>query len=339
MTSSAWSSRLRVACFLLTTTFYLPLALAAPALTDSAVSDSALIRPALTSELITQSLLLDITTAGNRLVAVGERGHIIYRDALDKHANQTWQQAKVPVIGQLNSVYFPTPNLGFAVGHEAIILRSSDAGASWQLVNHATEEAPLLGVFFTSEQTGFAVGGYGLLLTTQDAGKTWQNVSSQLPNPEGYHNNAMTQDTAGHLFIVGERGSLYRSTDLGASWQALQLDYDGSLFGIFSTPAGQLIASGLRGHLFMSLDAGDSWQPLKHAGEQTLNTGLVLDNNQLLLLGQNGEYLTGPARALNLHTLSGRYSLLAAARQGDEWIAVGRGGLHSLPLPKKVLNQ
>lgn len=331
MTLSAWSSRLWLTCLLLITIFYLPFTVA-----DTRTLHSALIRPALTSHLITQSLLLDITTAGDRLVAVGERGHIIYRDVLNKDANQAWQQAQVPVIGQLNSVYFPTPKLGFAVGQEAIILRTTDAGASWQLVNHAAEEAPLLGVFFTSEHTGFAVGGYGLLLSTQDAGKTWQNLSDQLPNPEGYHNNAMTQDVAGHLFIVGERGSLYRSTDLGASWQALQLNYDGSLFGIFSTPAGQLIASGLRGHLFMSLDAGDSWQPLKHSGEQTLNTGLVLDNNQLVLLGQNGEYLVGSAQALNLHTLSGRYSLLAAAYQGKELIAVGRGGLHPLPLPETL---
>ncbi len=329
MASNCWLYRLKIACLWLSASFFTP----------TLFADSALLKQALKSELVTQSLLLDITTAGERLVAVGERGHIIYRDPLDKGTSQAWQQAKVPVISQLTGVHFPTPKLGFAVGHEAMILRSSDAGASWQLVNHATEEAPLLDVFFISEQTGFAVGGYGLLLKTQDSGKTWQNLSDKLPNLEGYHNNAMTQDTAGHLFIAGERGSLYRSTDLGASWQALQLDYDGSLFGIFSTPAGQLIASGLRGHLFMSLDAGNSWQPLKHAGEQTLNTGLVLDNNQLLLLGQNGEYLTGPARALNLHTLSGRYSLLAAARQGNEWIAVGRGGLHSLPLPKKVLSQ
>ncbi|HKM16090.1 MAG TPA: YCF48-related protein [Marinospirillum sp.] len=326
MVSSCWPYRLKIVCLLLSASFFTP----------TLFADSALLKQALKSELITQSLLLDITAAGDRLVAVGERGHIIYRDALNKGTKQIWQQAKVPVISQLTGVDFATADLGFAVGHEATILRSSDAGVSWQLVQHDTEEAPLLDVFFISAQTGFAVGGYGLLLKTQDSGKTWQNLSDKLPNPEGYHNNAITQDIAGHLFIVGERGSVYRSTDLGDSWQALQLDYDGSLFGVFSTPAGQLVATGLRGNLFMSLDTGNSWQPLKHAGEQTLNTGLVLDNlgnNSLLLLGQNGEYLTGAAQALNLHTLSGRYSLLAAARQGNEWVAVGRGGIHSLPLP------
>ncbi|GLR64567.1 WD40/YVTN/BNR-like repeat-containing protein [Marinospirillum insulare] len=321
MASSLWSLRLQITYLLLAASLYTPLL----------VADSALVRPALKSELVTQSLLLDITTAGNRLVAVGERGHIIYRDP-----GKEWQQAQVPVISQLTSVHFPTPQVGFAVGHEAMILRSKDAGASWQLIHQDTEEAPLLDVYFTSEQKGFVVGGYGLLLTTNDSGKTWQSLMDDLPNPDGYHNNAITQDTAGNLFIAGERGNLYRSTDAGKHWQSLQLDYDGSLFGLLATSAGQLIASGLRGHLFMSLDAGDSWQALEHAGEQTLNTGLVLENNQLLLLGQNGEYLTGPAQALKLHTLAGRYSLLAAARQGTELIAVGRGGLHSLPLAETL---
>lgn len=322
MASNCWSSRLKIACFLLTATCYTHL----PAVADS---NSALIRPALKSELITQSLLLDLTTAGNRLVAVGERGHIIFRDL-----GQTWRQAEVPVISQLTGVHFPSPNIGFAVGHEAVILRSQDTGTSWQVVHHDKEEAPLLDVYFTSANTGFAVGGYGLLLTTHDSGVTWQNLSDQLPNSEGYHNNAITQDAKGHLFIAGERGSVYRSGDLGKTWQALSLDYDGSFFGVFSTPAGQLIASGLRGNLFMSLDDGDSWQAIEHAGEQTLNTGLVLENNQLLLVGQNGEFLTGLAQALTLHTLPGRYSLLAAARQGNELLAVGRGGVHRLPLPE-----
>lgn len=321
MASSYWSSRLQMTYLLLAAMLYAPLL----------VADSALVRPALKSELVTQSLLLDITTAGDRLVAVGERGHIIFRDL-----GEQWQQAQVPVISQLTSVYFPTPKVGFAVGHEATILRTEDAGASWQLIHHDLDEAPLLDVYFTSEQSGFVVGGYGLLLATNDSGKTWQSLIDDLPNPEGYHNNAITQDVEGNLFIAGERGSVYRSTNGGTEWETLELDYDGSFFGLTTTPAGQLIASGLRGNLFMSIDAGDSWQAIKHPGEQTLNTGLVLENNQLVILGQNGEYLTGSAQALKLNTLPGRYSLLAAARQGNQLIAVGRGGVHQLPLPETL---
>ncbi|SFX60973.1 WD40/YVTN/BNR-like repeat-containing protein [Marinospirillum alkaliphilum] len=290
-------------------------------------ADSRLVREAFQSDRASQSLLLDITTAGQRLVAVGERGHIIYRDP-----GQPWQQAQVPVIAHLTAVHFATAELGFAVGHEAIILRTTDAGVSWELVHHETEESPLLGIQFLSETTGFVVGGYNLLLMTEDGGDSWTFLGDELPNPEEYHNNAIIRDTANRLFIAGERGMLFRSIDQGASWEQLPLDYDGSLFGLFATPAGDLVATGLRGNLFISRDAGDSWQALDHDGEQTLNGGLALDDGRLLVVGQNGEYLLGHADQLQVFTLPGRNSLLAVARQGQDLIAVGRGGIHTLPL-------
>ena len=47
---------------------------------------------ALESAKASRSLLLDVTHAGNRMVAVGDRGHILYSDDQGK----SWTQAKVP---------------------------------------------------------------------------------------------------------------------------------------------------------------------------------------------------------------------------------------------------
>lgn len=342
--------------------------------TGNAQAKDTLIRPALPSDKAAQSLLLAITSAGDRLIAVGERGHIVYRDP-----DQDWQQAEVPVIAHLTGVNFPSADLGFAVGHEGMILRTTDAGSSWELIHHeliagpqraatkipeleaALEEAeevgdlmdiemleielddlyflaeaeevpPLLDVFFLDSQRGFALGGYNLFLVTEDGGDTWTSRSNALPNPEGFHNNAMTQDAQGNLFIVGERGSLYRSDDQGLTWEDLPLGYDGSLFGVFTTPDGRVVVTGLRGNLFISRDAGYSWEQPDSQAEQTLNGGLLMDNGQLLVVGQNGEYLVGNSDQLQRHTLPGRYSLQAVASQAGEIYAVGRGGVHALPL-------
>lgn len=74
------------------------------------------------------SLLLDVTTAGERLVAVGERGHIIYSD--DEGFN--WRQAEsVPVITTLTSVFFVSSTTGWAVGHDAVVLHTEDSGKTW----------------------------------------------------------------------------------------------------------------------------------------------------------------------------------------------------------------
>ena len=76
-----------------------------------------------------QSQVLDLTWAGERLFAVGERGLIAYTD--DYGAN--WQQARVPVGQTLTAIDFPNEEQGWAVGHGGVILHSGDRGESWQL--------------------------------------------------------------------------------------------------------------------------------------------------------------------------------------------------------------
>lgn len=68
--------------------------------------------PAKASALAQRSPLLDLARAGSRLVAVGQRGHILYSD----DEGGRWQQARVPVSSDLNAVTFPTPEQGWAVG-------------------------------------------------------------------------------------------------------------------------------------------------------------------------------------------------------------------------------
>ncbi|HEV8078545.1 MAG TPA: YCF48-related protein, partial [Marinobacter sp.] len=87
--------------------------------------------PARSTELAATSLLTDVTRTGDseRLVAVGERGHIIYSD----NGGANWVQASVPVSVTLTGVDFGSANHGWAVGHSGAVLHSSDAGASWAL--------------------------------------------------------------------------------------------------------------------------------------------------------------------------------------------------------------
>ena len=83
--------------------------------------------PAQKSRLAPRALLSGLARAGQRVVAVGQRGHVLWSD--DAGAN--WQQADVPVSADLVAVHFPTPDSGWAVGHDGVILHSADAGKSW----------------------------------------------------------------------------------------------------------------------------------------------------------------------------------------------------------------
>lgn len=76
-----------------------------------------------------QSTMLDIGAAGDRLVAVGERGVIIYSD----DEGRTWTQAEVPTSLMLTRVHFATAEKGWAVGHDGNVLFTSDGGINWVL--------------------------------------------------------------------------------------------------------------------------------------------------------------------------------------------------------------
>jgi photosystem II stability/assembly factor-like uncharacterized protein len=134
---------------------------------------------AIESPKAAKGLMIDVVHAGKRLVAVGDRGHILYSD----DQGSTWTQAKVPTRQLLTAVYFVDDQHGWAVGHDAQILSSSDGGATWtQQYQDLKRESPLLDIWFKDASHGLAVGAYGALIETTDGGKTWEDVSDRLDN-------------------------------------------------------------------------------------------------------------------------------------------------------------
>ncbi|WP_263142114.1 YCF48-related protein [Pseudomonas sp. RIT-PI-AD] len=289
---------------------------------------------AIESPRAAQGLLIDIAHAGARLVAVGERGHILYSD----DDGRTWQQAKVPTRQMLTAVYFVDDKHGWAVGHDAQILASDDAGATWRLqFEDLKREAPLLDVWFQDTRVGYAVGAYGALLETTDGGQHWEDASDRLDNEDQYHLNGIAAVKDAGLFIVGEMGSMFRSADGGATWEKIEGPYPGSLFGVTATATpGTLLAYGLRGNLFRSTDFGADWQPvkLKTASGGTLEFGLaggaLLADGTLVIVGHGGSVLQSHDDGASFSVVNrpDRQSLSAVAADAKgNLILVGQGGV------------
>lgn len=279
-------------------------------------------QPALVSALAQRSLMLDVTRAGNALVAVGERGFIVRSE----DNGQTWQQVPAPVSVTLTRVTFPSAEQGWAIGHAGVILHSNDGGRSWQLQLDGREAAqllvqaaehdlaaepgaaaerrlndarnqladgpdkPFLALHFFDTQRGLIVGAYGLAFATQDGGAHWQPVDRQLDNPGALHLYAI-QALGDAVFIAGEQGLLLRSSDGGASFQALDSPASGTLFGLVAAGPQRLLAFGLRGKIFLSDDAGDSWQGIANPQPITLTAGTRLNDGRVVLVDESGRLL------------------------------------------------
>jgi photosystem II stability/assembly factor-like uncharacterized protein len=267
--------------------------------------------PAASSARAGHALVNGLAAAGNRVVAVGQRGHILTSD----DDGNSWLQAKVPVSSDLVAVHFPTPRMGWAVGHDGVVLHSEDGGASWKrqldgvkaarlVIAQAASEAlvaearavlalgpdkPFLDVWFKDEDKGFVVGAFNQIFATTDGGRNWTPWHARVDNPKGFHLNAI-REVGGRLYIVGEQGLVLRLSSDQLRFEALSTPYKGSYFGVTGHGVA-LIVFGLRGNAMRSLDNGASWTRIDTGLQSGLTAGGVTADGAVLLLGQGGQVL------------------------------------------------
>lgn len=345
-----------------------------------AQSRDALYEAAMETEAALNAVMLNATFAGERMVVVGERGHILLSD----NDGETWFQATVPVRTALTAVHFISPQRGWAVGHDTVILTTADGGVTWtklldgnranQLIlasaqkrlttvqaqlaqadaserRHlqyqldfaeiALDEAQrdadigpnkvLMDVWFADEKVGLVIGASGYMLRTVDGGKNWQDWSDRIDNLDLMHLYALEQNQSGTLFLLGEAGSRFRSIDQGASWQPLELPYEGSLFGILAKPdSDDVFAFGMSGVIYKSTDNGDSWELVPSNTKSILQAGAIGPDGRAVLVGLGGVLLQEDASGAAFFpvALGGRSAMtVVLGRKNGGLLVAGETGL------------
>jgi len=309
--------------------------------------------PAEHARLADRSLLIAVATAGERLVALGDRGVVVLSD--DRGASWT-QAAEVPAQVLLTGVCFFDARRGVAVGHDEVVLVTGDGGDHWRIAHYApAAQRPLLDVWCGAGGAAIAVGAYSTYLVSADGGASWsERPFKASPAPRsagvaratrdssgieatggGYHLNRIVGASASRLYLAGEAGHLYRSEDGGASWQELASPYGGSFFDVLPLGGDALLACGLRGNLYRSEDAGQSWQRLETGTVALLDGGALLPGGAVALVGLSGVVLVSHdgGRSFSLEQQSDRSGLSAALAVGaDALVVVGEGGARLLTL-------
>ncbi len=195
--------------------------------------------------------------AGNRVVAVGERGFAMLSD----DAGKTWKPRETPVTRTLTGVAFKDAKVGVAVGHGGSLVTTGDGGENW--VQVPMEEAgsdSLLGVVHLGDDRFAAYGAFGLYFDTTDAGKTW--TRRVVIDEEFDRHISQVLPVGQSLLMVAESGMLARSDDGGATWTALESPYVGSYFGAIALQDGAILVFGMRSNVFRSVDMGATWQKI-----------------------------------------------------------------------------
>ena len=254
----------------------------------TALAAAAIILPEsgpLTKQAVSRLLITDATRFGNRIVAVADRGYIIFSDS----NGETWSRAKSPAAPLLTSVFFIDAKIGWAVGHDLAVLQTTDGGDNWTKQHSKPDEnKPFLDVYFNDANNGFAVGAYGAFYETVDGGKAW---TLRKLGESDKHLNSIFKVAENKLLIVGEAGTVMLSEDAGKTWVPIEPPYKGSYFGGIVADDGAVIIYGLRGRIFRSADQGKTWAAVENTIPNSLMGSTKLPNGKIALVGLSGTVL------------------------------------------------
>ncbi|HYW04252.1 MAG TPA: YCF48-related protein [Gammaproteobacteria bacterium] len=279
--------------------------------------------PSIPARHPTRVLMIDVTRAGSRVVAVGTHGIIVWSD----DNGQTWHQAKVPVSPTLTAVQFVNAQQGWAVGQYGVVLHTADGGKTWteqldgltaaQLVlkqaraasgtsdaakqalkkaetlAKARPERPLLGLHFTSARDGYVVGAWNSIYRTTDGGKTWQPWQEHLNAGKGWHlygrNIYAVQAVGSRILLAGEGGFVQTSAHGEDNFTPLQTPYQYTYFGIVKGGPQDVVLYGMTGTAYWSGDGGQNWQKVKVESSTNFSATTRLKNGTILLADVAGE--------------------------------------------------
>ncbi len=311
-------------------------------------------QPAPMTRLAASGLFTAVALAGDRLVAVGERGRIMWSD----DNGQSWHQAQTPTSVTLTNVRFVSPREGWAIGQMGVVLHTVNGGQNWSLqfdgvranqelvraaqadlhaggptaLNAANLQAaqefasggasvPLLALLPISPRTVIVAGAYGMVFTTADSGAAWQSIFDSIPNPDGLHIYSIVKD-GDALFFAGEQGMLLRRGADGR-YAALNPPFQGTFFGALVTPRKALLLFGLQGTVLRSADAGQSWHEVQSVDGAGIDCGVVLKNGNILLGDQAGNLLLSQDDGISFRAIPVGAPVTALAQAPGGAIIIG----------------
>ena len=273
---------------------------------------SALDRPAVLVRAPQRAVLLGAALAGQRIVAVGERGIV----ALSDDGGHHWTQAPTPTSVTLTAVRFVDAKRGWAIGHGGLVLATQDGGARWtpqldgrraaKIVLDAARasgnakmiadaqrlvadgpDKPFLDLVVNDKRL-LVIGAYGLALESTDGGHSWSSWVARLPNPKGLHYYVARQrgDT---LLLAGERGLVLVSHDDGETFKRMETPYGGSFFaGELLGGPDDIVLAGLRGNALRSTDGGITWRSIASPAPVSITATALDTRGQLLAVNAAG---------------------------------------------------
>jgi photosystem II stability/assembly factor-like uncharacterized protein len=243
------------------------LAVAGYVIANESEATSFVMLPAIQTEAAQESLLLDVASSGERILIVGEQGHILFSD----NSGTDWTHADVPVSLAITAVTFAGADHAWATAHDGVLLHSADKGQTWQMKLSGVDVAQLSAAAAEKkvEQLQAAIE-QATPETLEDLEWALDDASFALEDAQAAIDEGITTplldvwfENDRNGYALGAYGVLLQTSDGGETWrlESGRLDNPDNfhLYGITRSLSGTLVVAGESGTLLRSQDGGQTW--------------------------------------------------------------------------------
>ncbi len=202
------------------------------------------------------------------------------------------------------SMFFINENIGYVVGYDGMIAKTTNGGASWTNQMSGTLKN-LESVFFTDINNGYIVGSQ-IALKTTDGGNTWINM--QTNGKKVFFTNSNVG------FIIGQNEVIKKTTNGGQTWVSNQNVYWGDLKSLIFIDDSIGFFAGGNNKILKTTNGGITYTDLSNNASCQ-----YCDYNSIFFINQNIGFIAGDYGKI-IKTING----------GQSWFSLNSGTTNNL---------
>jgi photosystem II stability/assembly factor-like uncharacterized protein len=252
----------------------------------------------LKSGIANKSIITSISSYQDKVIAVGERGHV-----LTWSDTSNWQQQNVPVSVTLTGITTLNDDTRFVVGHDGVILKSEPKSDIWTKVFDGNELTKLKIIYIGKKIVAFQERLEELTdedeiadlqFKIEDLEFNLEDAQIELDVGPNKPLLGITVSDNNQLFAVGAYGTFLTSVDLGVTWQLIDGQIENPsqyhLNSIVTADNGFMYIVGENGLGFTSKNNGQTWQTMDMPYDGSL-FGVATKQDSLLAFGLQGNFM------------------------------------------------
>jgi photosystem II stability/assembly factor-like uncharacterized protein len=198
---------------------------------------------------------------------------------------------------------------------------------------------PFLSMVAISPQKVIVFGAFRMTMVTNDGGATWMDLSLSIDDRLS-HNLYAAVAAGGDIYVAGEAGKVFRSSDGGNTFPAVTSPAAVTFFGVLAANDGSILVFGVAGNLFRSIDHWQTWQDIDLNTQDDLTAGLVSKTGNIFIATEAGAVFVSKDNGTSFSALQGGPPMaifdIAEAPDGDLVFVGDAGAVRISPSALKI---